>query len=76
MGEREMTENEDRAYNRGVVAGIAIACGIVYSDFGEGGCVEGVLRATDLDTRKKLKIGGATDYDIKLIAPVLKTLAR
>jgi hypothetical protein len=75
MTKKQLSENEKLAYGRGVVAGIAIACGIVSRTFGEDVAVEEVLRATNLDTRKKLKDGGADAYDIRCLHSVLKHMA-
>lgn len=59
----------ERAHDRGFASGVALACGILRSSFGEGVTIEEILGATNLNSRSKLRRAGAQQYDIDLIFP-------
>jgi hypothetical protein len=68
------TKDQDLWHERGFAHGIAVACSTMYGTWGESVAVEEILVGAKLDTRAKMKRLGVDDYDLKILAPVFKTL--
>ena len=68
------TKEQDEWHKRGFAAGIAVACSTIFGVWGESVACEEVLRASNLDTRAKMKSLGVDNYDLDILRPVFKTL--
>lgn len=68
------TKEQDLWHKRGFASGIAVACSTMFGTWGESVAVEEILGGANLDTRVKMKRLGVDDYDLKILAPVFKTM--
>jgi len=68
------TKEQDKWHERGFAHGIAVACSTLYGTWGESVAVEEILSGAGLDTHTKMKKLGVDDYDLKILAPVFKTM--
>lgn len=63
-----------KAYDNAVCVGMAIAAGIIMQGHGAEVEAEEILRAAGLITVKEMRSVGVDWYDIRLLAPVLRTI--
>jgi hypothetical protein len=68
------TKEQDIWHKRGFAHGIAVACSTMFGTWGESVAVEEILSGAGLDTHTKMKRLGVDDYDLKILAPIFKTL--
>jgi hypothetical protein len=70
------TKEQDKWHERGFAAGIAVACSTIVGVWGDEVQAEEILWGAGLDTRTKAKALGVDDCDLKILAPVFKTIRR
>jgi hypothetical protein len=64
----------DDERSKAVGVGMAIAAGIIMQHWGETVQAEEILNAAGLTTVKELRDAGVEWYDIRLLAPVLRSI--
>lgn len=70
------TKEQDEWHKRGFAHGIAVACSTLVGTWGDEVPAEEILRGAGLCTRAKMKRLGVDDYDLDILRPIFKTLAR
>lgn len=68
------TKEQDKWHEQGFAHGIAVACSTMFGTWGESVAVEEILTGAGLTTHSKMKRLGVDDYDLKILAPIFKTL--